>query len=37
MVKNRPNQVNNAVVTVARLDTTLIRAKKIQQKILNLI
>jgi hypothetical protein len=37
VVKKGPSQVNSTVATVGRLGTMPIRAKKMQQKILNLI
>jgi hypothetical protein len=35
VVKIRPSQLNGAVVTIERLDTTLVRVRKVQKKILN--
>jgi hypothetical protein len=37
VVKKGPNQLNGAVVTVGGLDTTLVRVRKVQKKILNLM
>jgi hypothetical protein len=37
VVKKGPSQLNDAVVIVEGLDTTLVRVRKIQKKILNLM
>ena len=37
VVKKGPSQLNGAVATVERLDTTLVRVRKMQKKILNLM
>lgn len=37
VVKKEPSQVNGTVATVERLGTTLVRAKKMQKKILHLM
>jgi hypothetical protein len=37
VITKEPNQVNAAVVTIARLGITLVRVRKMQQKILNLM
>jgi hypothetical protein len=37
VVKKGPSQLNDAVVIIERLDTMLIRVRKIQKKILNLM
>ena len=37
VVKKGPSWLNSAVVTVGGLDTTLVRVKKMQKKILNLM
>jgi hypothetical protein len=37
VVRKGPNQLNSAVVTVEGLDTTLVRVRKMQKKILNLM
>jgi hypothetical protein len=37
VVTKGPSQLNSAIATVEGLDTTLVRARKIQKKILNLM
>jgi hypothetical protein len=37
VVKKGPSQLNDAVVIIGELDTTLVRVRKMQKKIINLM